>query len=77
MHRMGAKATEGPAFDAVVRASWRWALLAGAGVGLAAGFFFALRAGAVLAPLTVIALRAGVTVRRLLTVAAAASGMRR
>ena len=42
--------------------------------GLAGGFLFALRAGAVLAPLTVLALRAGVSVRRLLLVAAACIG---
>jgi hypothetical protein len=65
------QSTEGPALDAVVRAPWRWALAAGIAVGLTAGFFFALRAGAVLAPLTVLALRAGVTVRRLLALAAA------
>jgi hypothetical protein len=77
MHRMGAQSTEDPVLDAIPAADpphrlrWRWALAAGAAVGLTAGFFFALRAGAVLGPLTVIALLAGLTVRRLLTVAAA------
>jgi hypothetical protein len=60
-----------PAADPPLRLAWRRALLAGAAVGLVGGFLFALRAGVVLAPLTVVALRAGVTVRRLLTVATA------
>ncbi|HMJ94930.1 MAG TPA: hypothetical protein VK486_03710, partial [Thermoleophilaceae bacterium] len=56
--------------DPLIRLPWRWALAAGLAVGLAGGFVFALRAGAVIAPLTVLALRAGVGVRRLLTAAA-------
>jgi arabinofuranan 3-O-arabinosyltransferase len=63
-----------PADDPLIRLPWRWALLAGAAVGLAGGFLFALRAGAVLVPLTVLALRVGVTVKRLLVVAAASIG---
>jgi hypothetical protein len=61
---------EAPARDPLVQVSWRWALAAGIAVGLAGGFLFALRAGAVLAPLTVVALLAGVNVRRLLAAAA-------
>ena len=60
----------GPAPDPLVRLPWRWALAAGVAVGLAGGFLFALRAGVVLAPLTVLALRAGIGVRRLLAAAA-------
>jgi arabinofuranan 3-O-arabinosyltransferase len=60
-----------PASDPQLVLPWRWALGAGAAVGLAGGFLFALRAGAVLGPLTVLALRAGVTVRRLLALATA------
>jgi hypothetical protein len=56
--------------DPLIRLPWRYALAAGLALGLAGGFVFALRAGAVLAPLTVLALRAGVSVRRLLTAAA-------
>jgi hypothetical protein len=66
--------TQVPAGDPVITLPWRWALLAGVAVGLGGGFLFALRAGAVLAPLTVLALRAGVTVKRLLTVAAVCIG---
>jgi arabinofuranan 3-O-arabinosyltransferase len=61
---------EAPARDALIRLSWRWALAAGAALGVVGAFLFALRAGAVLAPLTVLALRAGVRVRRLLVAAA-------
>ena len=61
---------DAPAPDPLVRLPWRWALAAGVAVGLAGGFVFALRAGAVLAPITVLALRAGIGVRRLLTAAA-------
>jgi arabinofuranan 3-O-arabinosyltransferase len=61
-----------PAADPPLQLPWRWALAAGVAAGLAGGFLFALRAGAVLAPLTVLALRAGVSARRLLGVAAAA-----
>ena len=53
-----------------LRLPWRFALAAGLAVGLAGGFLFALRAGVVLGPLTVLALRAGVDVRRLLVAAA-------
>jgi hypothetical protein len=60
--------------DPLIRLPWRWALTAGLAIGLAGGFVFALRAGAVLAPLTVLALRAGVSVRRLLIVAATGIG---
>jgi len=61
---------DAPARDPLVRLPWRWALAAGVAVGLAGGFVFALRAGAVLAPITVLALRAGIGVRRLLAAAA-------
>jgi hypothetical protein len=60
--------------DPLVQLPWRWALAAGVAVGLAGGFLFALRAGVVLAPLTVLALRVGVNVRRLLLVAATCIG---
>jgi hypothetical protein len=60
-----------PAADPPLQLPWRWALAAGVAAGLVGGFLFALRAGAVLAPLTVLALRAGVTARWLLAVAAA------
>jgi arabinofuranan 3-O-arabinosyltransferase len=60
-----------PAADPLVRLPWRWALAAGVAAGLVGGFLFALRAGAVLAPLTVLALRVGVGTRRLLAVGAA------
>ena len=66
----GAARAAGPARGPPITLPWRWALLAGAAAGLAGGFLFALRAGVVLAPLTVLALRAGVTVQRLLVVAA-------
>ena len=56
--------------DPLVRLPWRFALAAGLAIALAGGFLFALRAGAVLGPLAVLALRAGVSVRRLLLVAA-------
>jgi len=65
-----ARAPDGFAPDPLVRLPWRWALVAGVAIGLAGGFVFALRAGAVLGPLTVLALRAGVGVRRLLGAAA-------
>jgi arabinofuranan 3-O-arabinosyltransferase len=55
--------------DPVRRLSWRASLAAGAVMAVAGGFMFALRAGAVLGPLTVLFLRAGVSVRRLLAVA--------
>jgi len=61
---------EAPARDPLLRLPWSWALAAAVAAGLAGGFVFALRAGAVLAPLTVLALRAGIGVRRLLTTAA-------
>ena len=63
-----------PAADPLVRLPWRWALAAGLAAGLVGGFLFALRAGAVLAPLTVLALGVGVNVRRLLAVAAVCIG---
>ena len=56
--------------DPLIRLPWRWALAAGIAIALVGGFVFALRAGAVLGPLAVIALRVGVTVRRLLVAAA-------
>ena len=59
-----------PAADPLVRLPWRWAVAAGVAAGLAGGFLFALRAGAVLVPLTVVALRVGVSARRLLATAA-------
>ena len=71
-HSLGLTPTTPP--DPLIRLPWRWALAAGMAVGLAGGFLFALRAGVVLAPLTVLALRAGVNVRRLLLVAAACIG---
>jgi hypothetical protein len=58
--------------DPVLRLSWRDAILAGALVAAVAGFTFALRAGAVLGPLTVLALRRGVTTRGLVALAIAA-----
>jgi hypothetical protein len=61
---------EAPARDPLLRLPWRWALAAGVAAGLAGGFVFGLRVGAVLAPVTVLALRAGVGVRRLLAAAA-------
>lgn len=61
---------ETPDADPPIRLPWRWALMAGVAAGLAGGFVFALRAGVVLAPLTVLALRAGIGVRRLLVAAA-------
>jgi hypothetical protein len=74
----GAAAREGgaasldavPAADPLVVLPWRWAVAAAVAVGLAGGFLFALRAGAVLVPLTLLALRVGLNVRRLLAVAA-------
>jgi arabinofuranan 3-O-arabinosyltransferase len=63
-----------PQADPLIHLPWRWALAAGLAVGLVGGFLFALRAGVVLAPLTVLALRAGVSVRRLLLVAATCIG---
>jgi len=60
--------------DPPIRLPWGFALAAGLAVGLVGGFLFALRAGVVLAPLTVLALRAGVNVRRLLLVAATCIG---
>jgi arabinofuranan 3-O-arabinosyltransferase len=56
--------------DPARRLGWRGALLAGVAVGLAAGFVFALRAGVVLGPATVLALRLGVRARTLLAVTA-------
>ena len=63
-----------PDGDRLVRLGWGWAIAAGLAVGLAGGFLFALRAGAVLLPLTVVALRVGVSVRRLLIAAAVCIG---
>ncbi|HEV7844661.1 MAG TPA: alpha-(1-_3)-arabinofuranosyltransferase family protein [Thermoleophilaceae bacterium] len=60
-----------PAPDPLLVLPWRFAVAAAVAVGLAGGFMFALRAGAVLVPLTLLALRVGVNVRRLLGVAAA------
>jgi hypothetical protein len=62
------------AADPLLRLPWRWALAAGLAAGLAGGFLFALRAGAVLVPLTVVALRVGVNVKRLLVTAAVCIG---
>jgi hypothetical protein len=71
----GAAATEGvPAGDDLIRVGWTWAIAAGVAVALAGGFLFALRAGAVLLPLTVVALRVGVSVKRLLVTAAVCIG---
>jgi hypothetical protein len=68
--RAGLTLDEGPAADPLVRLPWRWALAAGAVAGVVGGFVFALRAGAVLAPATVLAVRAGIGARRLLAAAA-------
>jgi hypothetical protein len=57
--------------DPLIRLPWRQALLAALAVGVVCGFVFALRAGAVLLPLTVLALRVGVSVRRLTAAAIA------
>ena len=61
-----------PSGDAVVRPGLRRALIAAAAIGAVGGFLFALRAGAVLAPLAFLALYRGVTVRTLLALAAVA-----
>jgi arabinofuranan 3-O-arabinosyltransferase len=65
---------EVPERDRPITVGWRWAIAAGLAVGLAGGFLFALRAGVVLAPLTMLALRVGVDVRRLLVTAAICIG---
>jgi arabinofuranan 3-O-arabinosyltransferase len=59
-----------PEGDTLVRLGWGWAIAAGVAAGLAGGLLFAIRAGAVLLPLTVVALRVGVSVKRLLVAAA-------
>jgi hypothetical protein len=66
----GADASSLP--DPHVRLDWRPALVAAAAVGVAGGFVFALRAGAVLLPLTLLAVRRGIGARRLVALALAA-----
>jgi hypothetical protein len=58
--------------DPVIRLEWREALIAAAAIGVAGGFVFALRAGLVLVPLTLLAARRGVSARRMLALAGAA-----
>jgi hypothetical protein len=61
-----------PPPDRTLRLPWRRALPATAAIAAAAAFLLALRAGAVLAPLTFLALTRGITVRRLIGLALAA-----
>jgi hypothetical protein len=52
--------------EPLLKLGWRDALLVSAAVGVVTGFVFALRAGAVLAPVSLLAVRYGVGPRRLL-----------
>jgi hypothetical protein len=61
-----------PAPDPLIRLEWRQALIAAFAVAAVGGFVFALRAGAVLFVLTLIATRRGINARRLVALALAA-----